>query len=300
MVARRYVGLDGRRPERYPENPLIPNTPMKNPRSDEPAALEVDYLRPQVLGRLQRKPVGAVVNALRILEQLRAVHYPMRVTHLALDLGINQSTCFNILNTLVQEGYVEFTPKLKGYSIGSKVITLARGALDPKGAIASVQPEMRRIAQMHNMIVTIWKRSGIDRMTLIACAESDAAVRLHLTVGHSVPLLLGATGRVMAMRGGLDELELRRQFNGVRWSGAMSFADFMKEVEAATTTGYAVDNCVANAGLLTIATPILLPGRNADAVCCGSLFAGDYPERLIHTIALELARISAAIGKCIY
>lgn len=261
---------------------------------------QVDYKRAKTLGQTNRKPVGSVVHATRILRHLSAVQSPMRVTHIALDLGINISTCFNILNTLVQEGFVHFSPRVKGYSIGSQVVALARGAIDPHGAIAAVQPRMRQIAQAQNLILTIWKRSSIDRMTLVACAESDAAIRLHLTVGHSVPLLLGAVGRAMATRISATTEELERQFADVRWHTPITFDAFLTEAHRAREVGYAIDNCMANRGLVSISVPVLDRDGHADIACCGSLFAGSYPAEQLQAIAFDLTEISETLANLTY
>ena len=262
-------------------------------------ATSVDYHRPAWLSRINRKAVGAVIHALRILEYLSTLPSPVRVTHVARELGMHLSTCFNILNTLVLQGYVQFSPRGKGYSISSQVANLARGAVDPKGALAAAQPEMRRIAQTHDLIITVWKRSAIDRMTLVAASESDAAVRLHLTVGHTIRLLLGSVGRVMATRVEMDRDELRQSFQNVRWNKPMDFDSFMLEAQTARAQGYAMDDAVANKGLLSIASPIITDSAYCDTVCCASMFVGTYPDATIKVIAHDLVglcRLIAHIG----
>src|ERR1700756_1386642 len=74
-------------------------------------------------------PVGAVTNAARILGHLGAAPGPLRLTQISRPLGINTSTCLNILRTLVAEGLVRLDGPTKTYRLGRRIVELARDAL---------------------------------------------------------------------------------------------------------------------------------------------------------------------------
>ena len=73
------------------------------------------------------KLVGALVNGLAVLRYLQKARAGVRVTQVARDLGLNPSTCFNLLRTLVHEGLAGFDPISKTYVISIGVVSLAQG-----------------------------------------------------------------------------------------------------------------------------------------------------------------------------
>lgn len=199
------------------------------------------------------KLVGALVNGLSILRYLRKAPGGVGVTQVARDLGLNQSTCFNLLRTLAHEGLVHFDPSNKTYALSVGIVSLAQGALDRENHIRMLHPELRRLAQKFGVAMNLWQVAGEDRVVLVDRAEPQAALHISMRIGQRLPMFVGSLGRCFAARADLPEAELKARFEKVRLARPISFADWLREVDATRAQGFAVDRGVFAAGITTVA-----------------------------------------------
>jgi len=206
-----------------------------------------------------RGEVPAVAAAIRILRHLAASRAPQGVTPLARALGLNTSTCFNILRTLAQGELVRFDPEAKTYALDLGLVDLARAAFAQGTELGQVLPLMRQLALRHGVTVTFWRPTGPDRMMLTLVAESDQVMRIRMSVGQRLPLLIGAMGRLAAAFGGLEEAELRRRFETLRWRRSFPFESFLEHVEETRRRGWALDEGHYVEGVTTLSAPVREP-----------------------------------------
>ena len=96
------------------------------------------------------RPVGALVHALRILRHLAAQGTAEGVTTIARATGVNGSTCYNILRTLVAEGVVIFDPATKTYRLGLGLVELAVGVLGANPGDLPIE-QVTRVSLMVNL-----------------------------------------------------------------------------------------------------------------------------------------------------
>ncbi|WP_395453596.1 IclR family transcriptional regulator (plasmid) [Azospirillum melinis] len=242
------------------------------------------------------KPVGAVLNCIRILKLLSHAAAPVSLTHIVQELGMNTSTGFNILRTLVQEDYVRFDPQTKVYSIGLGVMDLVRGAATVASDINLVRPLMERIARDHGVTVTLWRRISADRMMLVLEALGTGNMRIKMDVGQRLPLTIGAAGRAMVPHAGLTEAELRRQFAALRWDRPLPFEAFMAEVEETARRGWALDNGNYALGTASVAVPILNPQGGPLMACTATMFLSQFDEARAERIAGALGEVARALA----
>ncbi|WP_448203804.1 IclR family transcriptional regulator [Azospirillum sp. sgz302134] len=242
------------------------------------------------------KSVGAVLNGIRILKFLSRAPAPVSLTHIVQELDMNTSTCFNILRTLAQEDYVRFDPVGKVYSIGLGVMELARGAATVASDVNVVRPIMERIAREHNVTVTLWRRISVDRMMLVLEALGAGNMRIKMSVGQRLPLLIGAAGRLMAAHAGLSRGALKAQFASIRWDHPLSFDAFLAEVEDAAGRGWALDNGNYALGTASVAVPILNEHGGPLMACTATMFINQYDPTRAERLAAELAEVSRALA----
>ena len=241
--------------------------------------------------------VNAVASALKILFHLSAIDAPIGVTPLARVLGLNTSTCFNILKTLVRDDLVEFDEKTKGYSIGMGVVDLAKGLFSRDIDVSAVRPMMEKVAQKHGVTVSLLRRIKDNRSMIVQLAVTDAPVRISLSVGRILPLLLGAQGQVMAAFSGLDIKELRRQFDLLNFDRPISFDTFMANVEETRRRGWSVDEGYIVRGTVSLSVPIFDRVRLPIFACSATMFSGQYDADNAEQIARDLRAIGDAIER---
>src|SRR5690554_214852 len=187
-----------------------------------------------------QKRVGALSNGMNILRYLSSTTSPVGVSRIARDLGINSSTCFNLLKTLVHEGLVHFNEDTKTYSTALGLVELAKGALEQKSYIRMIHPHLEEISKTHRVTVTLWHCMENERVVLVDRAENDYAIRVHMSIGQRLPMYVGALGRILGAHSGMDTVELRSRFSKLRWENPPTFDEYLADIKESKINGYAV------------------------------------------------------------
>ncbi|MCE7010880.1 IclR family transcriptional regulator [Kibdelosporangium philippinense] len=139
--------------------------------------------------------VPAVASSVRILERLAAEWpHPVAPRDLVNDLGLNRSTCYNILATLQRAGWVTSTGERGGWMLGPKLLTLT-GVTDSMAATVA-QQEIDDLARRIGFIVFLASPDGSSGYVVTAKAERQVGVRVTVGVGEdftfSAPALMQA------------------------------------------------------------------------------------------------------------
>lgn len=234
------------------------------------------------------KLVGALSSGLRVLRYLASSSTPLGVTRIAKDLGLNASTCFNLLKTLVHERLVTFDESTKTYSLGLGLVELARGSLEKASYVRMMRPHLQELAERHNITTTLWQLAHDDRVVLVDLAESSSALRVHMSIGQRLPMYIAALGRCMAAHSNLSVTEIRRKISKLRWEDGPSFETYMREVEEARKNGYAVDHGNYVKGVITVSSPILDCQKRPLMAVSAVGFSNQFSERSLRALCEDL------------
>lgn len=241
------------------------------------------------------KPVGAVVNAMKILRYLGSQTGAVSVTQMARDTGLSPSTCFTIARTLWHDEFVAFDPDRKTYAIGHAVRELANSAPTSSAAQIQLRQSIEALALENNVTVSLWRRVSADRKMLVYCANPLGDMTVFMQRGRMRPLVGGAVGQIVVAFGALTAGEVRSQFKAVRWSKAPSFAEFLAESAQAKKTGWAIDRGELGAGVATIAVPVLGSDGRLHAVCTATMLMEQFEERRAKPLAQALIRVAGKL-----
>ena len=234
--------------------------------------------------------VGSIATAIAVLRFLAQLDSPLGVNAIARELGINPSTCFNILRTLTAEQFVEFDPADKRYSIGFGSIALARRALDPQNAFDIVRPIIERMARREDLTIGMWRLTDHpQRLLMVGHCESDAPIHIRFSVGQRTPRLAGAIGRMVAAALELDEADIRREFETLRWEVSPTIEAYLASIELARNQGWAVDVGNYARGVETLAVPVF-EGKMLRYILSLTTFGGRADLEGLSSPSLELAR----------
>jgi len=234
------------------------------------------------------KKVKSVAGAAAILRHLAASPSAAGVNAIARSTGLSPSSCFNILKTLAAESLVAFDDSRKSYSWGPGLIRLARRALTSPAMVPTLRPLLEQFAK-RGLATAIWEVTSSDRLTLSAFLESDAATRIHMTVGHRLPSLAGAMGRCIAASGEFPLKEIRRRFGAVRWERKPKFSLYLEQVELAAARGWAMDEGYFIRGITTIAAPVR--DEHEVRICISnSMFSGQSSPAQLEELGEATAR----------
>lgn len=210
-------------------------------------------------GGLLTVEVRSVAQAFVIL-RLLADAEPLTLSETARLAGLGPSTCFNLLRTLLSEGAILRDHPGKKYRLSDD---WRKSGLFHDGEahrlIEKARPLMARFAQDHEVTVGLWQIMPKDRLQLIAHAESDAVMVIRLANHQRQPLGSGAVGRAIIAAQNAPHDEILRRFGAVRWQLPISFSEYLGQVRAAETEGFAIDNGYAHVGIATMAAVIAQP-----------------------------------------
>lgn len=137
----------------------------------------------------------AVHKALALLEALALHPQPMRLTHLAAELGMSKSGTHRLLRSLQQAGYVHqpaggarYTATLRLWRVGVQVFN----RLD---VVAAAQPAMRRLASFSGATVYLARLDDREITYLDRLVGSHFAAQT--AVGDRAPAHCTATGKAL-------------------------------------------------------------------------------------------------------
>lgn len=211
-------------------------------------------MQDQEAGPTKFKPVGAVLQTIRLLRVLAQNDKPMGVSAAARAAKVNTSTAFNVLRTLAAENMATFDATTKSYGLGPGIYDLAKGLSDNK-LVELMRLEVERLASEAHCLIALWQVID-ERLVLIHRAVADRPVRLDMAITQRMPLLLGALGRAVAAAKGLADKDIRKDFPKLRWQTPLTAEQYIADVHDARRCGYAVDRAILYGGIVTVAATI--------------------------------------------
>src|SRR3546814_10168167 len=125
---------------------------------------------------------------------------------------------------------------------------------------------------------TLFPYTTLFRSVLAGYAEGSNQMRIHMSVGSRVPILVGAVGRATAARLNLTIEELKEGFEKLRWQKPLSFTDYVEQVEQAKRLGYGFDQEHFAPGVTTVATTIVDDSGTTRYGLSGIMFSGQHDE----------------------
>lgn len=242
--------------------------------------------------------VGAVVNAVRIMQFLGSTPEPLGVAAIARATGVSPSTTFNILKTLARLNFVALDQRDKTYQLGLALADLASGFVGVS-QVALVHPEMERLAADFTMLIVLW-RMDEGHMVLVDRAYSEQAVRVDARIGSRLPILIGAAGRCVASVLDLPEEELRRRFQSLRWQQAPTFEAYCADVARARQRGYARDNAQLYKGIQTVASIVSDSDGRPRFGLSGIAISGQHTTADLERLGSELRDVCQSVGRALF
>jgi coenzyme F420-dependent glucose-6-phosphate dehydrogenase len=130
--------------------------------------------------------VPAVSAAIRILERI-AAESPRAVSPgvLASELGLNRSTCYNILATLQRAGWANNMGSRSGWTLGPGLLALT--GLSQESINAVVQEEIDDLSRRLGYVVFAAQQDGSGGYTVVAVSDPRRGVRVTVDVGDRFP-----------------------------------------------------------------------------------------------------------------
>lgn len=239
---------------------------------------------------------GQVVAGLRTLERGLDIldlygqgTLKLSLSEIAEKINLTPSTTSRLLHTLNLRGYVSRDEETKKFSIGPQALRFSVSSLRTFDLRKIAAPFLQSLHQKHNESVSLYilldgHRVCIDRL------ETTHALRHVVNVGDRLPLLRGASGKVLLAWLAEDERKKIPAADAVP----------AKELEKIRNQGYAISLGERDQGVSAISAPIFdVSGR----LLCALAVAGPI-VRLNPAVLAAMApdvvdtarKVSAALG----
>ena len=157
-------------------------------------------------GKSQTGSVKSVVKVLDILEHLGARQGAVSVSELARITGLNVSTAFRLLQTLMQRGYVEQQRSSRGYQLGPRLFQMGAAYLRGSDLAEIARPHLEALRDTVQETVYLVTFSQGEIVQLCK-ADGKQAVSASARSMVREPAYCTATGKVLLSGLSLDDLD---------------------------------------------------------------------------------------------
>jgi DNA-binding IclR family transcriptional regulator len=135
-------------------------------------------------------------RTLDLLEQIAGSSRPLKLMELAGATGIDKSTAARLLCFLEDRALIQRQPVTKGYGVGPGLLSLSAAAMRSSDLPELAGPDLQSLRDETGETASLHLRVGRQRVC-VAGAESRHEVCRVLSLGESLPLCVGPSGKVM-------------------------------------------------------------------------------------------------------
>ncbi len=203
--------------------------------------------------------VPAVERALKILKFLkRKENRQSSLAKITSALEVNKSTCFSILQTLVNGRMVHYNQDTKTYQLGWALPELGWTLIEDTNYVTHAQTILQPLVQHTGWTCHIWQRVSVDRVILLYKIEAASQLRLSVSLGARFPIYVGAMGRsFMAFLNDEERSEIYAR--GLRMFTARSIVEpaiYEQELQLVRARGFAEDSDGYQLGVSAVGAPV--------------------------------------------
>lgn len=198
-------------------------------------------------GRPKSKPqadgVKSVTKVFDILEYLGASRRVVSVSDVARETGVNVTTAFRLLQTLIGRGYVVQDGASKGYVLGPRFFQIGSAYLEGSDLASLARPHLETLRDEvgETAYLVIYSQGEIVQLCK---ADGKQTVSASIRPMVREPAYCTATGKVLLS--GLESDALEKYFDGVELHAytpqtVTDRAELLREIERVRKNGYALD-----------------------------------------------------------
>jgi IclR family pca regulon transcriptional regulator len=203
-----------------------------------------------------REYVAGLAKGLAVIAAFEQKQSALTVAEASQSAQISRAAARRCLRTLQHLGYADHDGKY--YRLSPRILRLAHAYVSSNALPRFVQPIIEAVSErtQRSMSVAIMDRFDI---VVIARAHVRRSLSGGLGIGTRLPAHCSANGRVLLSS--LSDSAIERLFKNVTLRALTShtktkWRDVMKEIKAARTLGYAVNEQEVELGVRTIAVPV--------------------------------------------
>ncbi len=231
----------------------------------------------------------SVKKAFKILHAVSDSSEGLGISDLSKKLKIGKSTVHGITAALEELGVLVRDPLYKRYSVGYSLLELCRTTFKKIDLKDLARKPMEKLMGKVGETVFLGVLNG-DHVTIVDVVESRNEMKITSPPGTRLPLLAGATGRVL-----LSQIEKEKVKEMIQKKGMVRYTSktvvdqrqFLREVEKTKDQGYAVDDEEYILGVRAVATPLVFPSSPPAALWVVG-FTSTLDDQKVKTVIREI------------
>lgn len=253
---------------------------------------------------MESKIVPAADKTLKIIEFLSADPcFAYGVSEIAKALAYNKGTVYTILQTLIENQWVEKEPYNNKYFLSNKLSCLSAKYEKNNRLITDFLLVGNEMENQCGELINLHFLRGNTSAVLVARILSGAhSLRVDFPVGTRIPVLPSSAGKCMISE--LDDESLKQIFrqsnNEYTQSTIRSQEDFLDEMHRVCRQGYAINRAEYEAGIFSVGAPVRNSLNNVVAainiVVPQARFSDDRKPELIRIVREGAERLSVMRG----
>lgn len=242
--------------------------------------------------------VPAVERTFAILRIL-AAHGSCQLADIVEESGLNKSTTFYILRTLVTLDMVDYNEQARTYALGPGLMELGMAASGQFSDIAVAKRNLAELLEVMNVTIVLYRRLSADEIMMVDKLERAHRVRITLQAGVHIPIQGGSFGRAfLAFDPPADvDLALRDGLHKFTPKSVTNVRAFRRELAVVREQGWAVDHEGFALGVSTVAAPIFGPDGRIALVAAAVGFTNLVTDDVAREWGTELRRVCDRIGQ---
>ena len=175
---------------------------------------------------------------------------------------------------------------------------MARAFQRGNGLVATTTPVLEELAVLSGETVSLLIRQGFDRV-VVQRVDSPHPLRYTIRIGQRLPLHVGAAGVVLASA--MPEEELRQlldRLGEIRLATGETLTrdDWLAKLERVRRQGFAVSVEEREVGVVSIAAPVVVPGKGTVAAIAVSGPPSRMSQEKIEYLIVEVRRAAQEIA----
>jgi IclR family KDG regulon transcriptional repressor len=206
----------------------------------------------------ERGGIQSLERAFAILEQVALHRDGITLAELCKRVGLHSSTTFHLVKTMVQLGYASQASETKKYKIGSKIFSLAAGALDENELANRVTPVLELLTERTGESSHFAIRSG-DDIVIIARTSGTGMFQTIDRAGAVRPPNATALGKVLLAAMSPAQIERyleKREFARFTPKTIVEREALLTELEQVRRDGIGFDDGELDAEARCVAAPV--------------------------------------------
>lgn len=198
--------------------------------------------------------VRQIDKVLDLFEMYARERAPMTLTQVAKQIGIPKSSAFNIIETLMQRGYLYETRPRSGYYPTALLYELSRAVTDADPLMPRLRPELESLAATTGETVLLSMREN-NEIIYLDVVESALAIRYNARIGQRKPLHTTSSGKAILFS--YDAAERRGVLEMLRGLAPVDLDKLNSDLDTCAARGWAEDHGETLVDVMGFGVPIL-------------------------------------------